>query len=216
MRKMCESLDLNYDKLRKKWNFLLIVGLVGVIGLYIILQEIFVVIFFFIMYFYVQSDKQSIITQARKLKLLKQQEFVNFVSYITIFLENKFNVYQTLKICIPYLDNCMQKDVEKFVDEIDNDKTIFPYVNIAEKIGTSLIMQMMVMLYQININGYDAKYLHKFPYLIDKAYDMLTKEKIQYKKNEMGIYAMIPIISLLIMVFIMVFQIIGMVGGVVV
>ena len=45
---------------------------------------------------------------------------------------------------------------------------------------------------------------------------MLTKEKIQYKKNEMGIYAMIPIISLLIMVFIMVFQIIGMVGGVVV
>ena len=40
MRKMCESLDLNYDKLRKKWNFLLIVGLVGVIGLYIILQEI--------------------------------------------------------------------------------------------------------------------------------------------------------------------------------
>ena len=146
MREMCESLDLNYDKLRKKWNFLLIVGLVGVIGLYIILQEIFVVIFFFIMYFYVQSDKQSIITQARKLKLLKQQEFVNFVSYITIFLENKFNVYQSLKICIPYLDNCMQKDVEKFVDEIDNDKTIFPYVNIAEKIGTSLIMQMMVML----------------------------------------------------------------------
>ena len=45
---------------------------------------------------------------------------------------------------------------------------------------------------------------------------MLTTEKIQYKKNEMGIYAMIPIISLLIMVFIMVFQIIGMVGGVVV
>ena len=88
MRKMCESLDLNYDKLRKKWNFLLIVGLVGVIVLYIILQEIFVAIFFFIMYFYVQSDKQSIITQARKLKLLKQQEFVNFVSYITIFLEN--------------------------------------------------------------------------------------------------------------------------------
>ena len=85
MREMCESLDLNYDKLRKKWNFLLIVGLVGVIGLYIFLQEIFVVIFFFIMYFYVQSDKQSIITQARKLKLLKQQEFVNFVSYITIF-----------------------------------------------------------------------------------------------------------------------------------
>ena len=39
---------------------------------------------------------------------------------------------------------------------------------------------------------------------VEKAYDMLTKEKIQYKKNEMGIYAMIPIISLLIMVFIMV------------
>ena len=75
---------------------------------------------------------------------------------------------------------------------------------------------MMVMLYQINTNGYDAKYFHKFPYLIDKAHDLLTKEKIQQKKSEMGIYAMIPIISLLIIVFIMVFQIIGMVGGVVV
>ena len=91
-----------------------------------------------------------------------------------------------------------------------------PYVKVAENIGTSLIMQMMVMLYQINVSGYDVKYLHKFPYLIDKAYDLLTQEKIQQKKSEMGIYAMIPIISLLIVVFIMVFQIIGMVGGVVV
>lgn len=216
MRKKCDLLGLDYDKLRKKWKFILIIGLVGTIFFYIILHEIFVVIFFFIMYFYVQSDKQNIITQARKIQLLKQQEFVNFVSYITIFLENKFNVYQATKICTPYLDKYLQKDVTKFIEEIDNDKTIFPYINIAEKIGTSLIMQMMVMLYQINVSGYDAKYLHKFPYLIDKAYDRLTKEKIQYKKNEMGLYAMVPIVSLLIMVFIMVFQIIGMVGGVVV
>lgn len=216
MKEACKLLDYNYDKLRKKWNTILILGFLGTIFLYVILHEIFVIIFFFLMYLYVQNDQQYIRNYARKLKLQKQQEFVNFVAYITIFLENKFNVYQSLKICIPYLDKSLQKDIETFVQQIDVDKTIIPYINIAENIGTSLIMQMMVMLYQININGFDAKYLHKFPYLIDKAYDLLTKEKIQHKKNEMGIYAMVPIISLLIMVFIMVFQIIGMVGGVVV
>ena len=214
MKEACKVLELDYNKLKKKWNFILLIGVIGTLFLYLILKEMFVIIFFILMFLYQQSDQQNILKEARKLKLQKQQEFVNFISYITVFLENKFNVYQSLKICIPYLDKCLQKDVTNFVSSIDNDKTITPYVNVAESVGTSLIMQMMVMLYQINTSGYDAKYLHKFPYLIDKAYDLLTKEKIQSKKSEMGIYAMVPIISLLIIVFIMVFSIIGLVGGV--
>lgn len=214
MKEACKLLLLlDYNKLIKKWHFILIIGAVGTFIMYFFIRESYVCIFFMLAYIYEHIDRQNILSMANKYRLQKQQEFVNFASYLIIFLENKYNVYYAVKVCIPYLDKCLQSDIEEFLNQIDEDKTIMPYVSLAEKIGTSLVMQMMIMLYQMNVSGYDAKYLTKFPYLIEKAQDLLVKEKINKKRSEVGIYSMVPIIGLMVVVFVMVFSIIGMVGG---
>ncbi len=216
IKEACQLLLLDYNKFLKKRFFVLLIGIVSTIIMYFFINELYVCMFFVLAYLYNYFDKQNILSRADKYKFQKQCEFVNFTAYLIIFLENRFNVYHALKVCIPYLDKCLQNDIEMFINQIDDDKTIKPFVTLAEKIGTPLVMQIMIMIYQMNISGYDAKYLTKFPYLIEKAHDLLIKEKINKKRNEVEIFSMIPIVGLMIIVFVMVFSIIGMVGGTVV
>lgn len=213
MKEVCKILGIDYGKINKKWKKLYLISLLVFSIVYITISLKLSVIIFLLIYLYIQMDKQSYRVKAQKIKNIKYHEFINFISYITVFLENKFNVYQSLNICLPYINKYLQSDIELFIHEIDNDKSIVPYMNMGQKIDSPQINQIMMLLYQIDKSGSDPKYLNKFPYLLEKAYEINIKEKIMKKRNEMGIFSLIPLLSLLIIIFYMVFSIIGMVGG---
>lgn len=213
MKESVNILGLDWNKIKKRWKRIYLLSLIIFIFCCFAFPLKFSVFIFVLMLLYVEIEKKSYSSKVQKIKNIKQLEFINFISYITVFLENKFNVYQSLNICLPYINKYLRDDIELFIKEIDNDKSIIPYMNLAQKIETSQINQIMMLLYQIDKNGYDSKYLSKFPYLLDKANEINMKEKIMKKRNELGIFSLIPLLSLLIIIFYMVFSIIGMVGG---
>ena len=96
----------------------------------------------------------------------KEYEFANLLSYLLVFLENKFNVYQSLQLASGYCKKIISDDIEKLLLDIDLDKSIMPYQSFAKNFKSNVIYQVIMMIYQLDANGYDAKYLNNFPTLI--------------------------------------------------
>ena len=153
--------------------------------------------------------------EIKKEKEDKEYEFANLVSYLLIFLENNFNVYQALLLTTSYCNDSLSSDIEKLIEEIDYDKSIVPYQNFAQKFETNIIYQLVMMIYQLDINGYDVKYLHNFPLLIENIRQAKIENMIAIRKTNMSYLTVLPIISLLVVVFTLSLLILTMMGGII-
>ena len=161
--------------------------------------------------YYMNNKKQK---EIKKEKEDKEYEFANLVSYLLIFLENNFNVYQAL-LTTSYCNDSLSSDIEKLIEEIDYDKSIVPYQNFAQKFETNIIYQLVMMIYQLDINGYDVKYLHNFPLLIENIRQAKIENMIAIRKTNMSYLTVLPIISLLVVVFTLSLLILTMMGGII-
>ena len=162
--------------------------------------------------YYMNNKKQK---EIKKEKEDKEYEFANLVSYLLIFLENNFNVYQALLLTTSYCNDSLSSDIEKLIEEIDYDKSIVPYQNFAQKFETNIIYQLVMMIYQLDINGYDVKYLHNFPLLIENIRQAKIENMIAIRKTNMSYLTVLPIISLLVVVFTLSLLILTMMGGII-
>lgn len=145
----------------------------------------------------------------------KEYEFSNLLSYLLVFLENNFNVYQSLQIAMNYCKEILREDIEVLLNEIDLDKTIIPYQNFANKFDSTIVYQVVMMIYQLDINGYDAKYLNNFPSLIDNLKQARIENIINARKMNMSFMTVIPIVALMMVVFSLVFFILINLGGII-
>ena len=199
--------------MNKRIIIILGVGILS-IGSYFIFKNIVVSLLIFIIYYCLDFYKKSADkTKENKLIQDKEYEFANLLSYLLVFLDNNFNVYQSLQLSLNYCKECLVKDVETLISEIDLDKSIIPYQNFASKFKSNIIYQIVMMIYQLDINGYDAKYLANFPSLINSLKQARIDSIIQSRKMNMSFMTIFPIIALLGVVFTLVFYILSMVGG---
>lgn len=199
--------------MNKRIIIILGVGILS-IGSYFIFKNIVVSLLIFVFYYCLDFYKKSADkTKENKLIQDKEYEFANLLSYLLVFLDNNFNVYQSLQLSLNYCKECLVKDVETLISEIDLDKSIIPYQNFASKFKSNIIYQIVMMIYQLDINGYDAKYLANFPSLINSLKQARIDSIIQSRKMNMSFMTIFPIIALLGVVFTLVFYILSMVGG---
>ena len=129
------------------------------------------------------------------------------------YIIRDFNVYQSLIMTMNYCNEILAKDIETLIEEIDFDKSIIPYQNFAKKFETNIIYQLVMMIYQLDINGYDVKYLHNFPLLIENIRQAKIENMIAIRKSNMSYLTVLPIISLLIVVFSLSLYILTLIGG---
>ena len=199
--------------MKRKWLVLLCVIGLGLI-LYLIFRKIIlsfgVILLYLVLELYIKSNEKN-----KKDKLIKEKEyeFSNLLSYLLVFLDNNFNVYQALQLSMGYCKECLVKDVETLINEIDLDKSIIPYQNFAKQFNSNVIYQIVMMIYQLDINGYDSKYLASFPSLIASLKQARIDSIIQARKMNMSFMTIIPLLSLLIIVFSLVIYILSMIGG---
>ena len=158
--------------------------------------------------------KNETIKNNKKLMENKEYEFANMLSYLLVFLNNNFNVYQSLKMCTSFTKDILVDDIEKLINEIDEDTSIIPYQNFASNFNSSIIYQVVMMIYQLDINGYDPKYLANFPSLINNLKQSKIENMINSRKMDMSFLTITPIISLLLVVFAFVFFILFSFGGI--
>jgi len=192
------------------------VGIVALLALisYLLFENIifsFIIIFVFIIVTFIKSNEED--KKNKKEVEMKEYEFANMLSYLLVFLENNFNVYQSLEMTLSFIKEILVKDVEELINDIDVDKSIEPYQKFASKFKSNIVYQVVMMIYQLDINGYDAKYLNNFPSLISSLKEARVQNMISTRKMNMSFMTIVPIISLMMVILVLIFYILMSVGG---
>ena len=145
----------------------------------------------FINYFYLSRYKDLV----RKLEEKHNVEFISLLSYFEIFISNHNNVYRSFEMLIPYSSDWMNERLEKMLQEIDQDKSVNPYVRFAKNFSYLVIENVMVSIYQMTEQGENDYSLLQFDHVFSSLNDALMKNKIAVHEKNIDILNAFPLIG---------------------
>lgn len=108
-----------------------------------------------------------------------ETEFVRVFSYLNVYLHDGLPVYTCLKNITEYSSKEMRKKLKQLLKEIDEDKSVTPYIEFASNFPSLLVKEVMVSLYLISEQGGVEVYMPQF----EKTFDQLANEKRNFDKE---------------------------------
>jgi|GEM_PF-1438264 len=94
--------------------------------------------------------------------------FIDAFNVLKVFLSNGLNVYRSLEETIKYVKPQLREPLMRLLEDIDVDKTLAPYIAFARLFKINIVEQLMVALYQLDIEGGDIRQLEGFEYMFDQ------------------------------------------------
>jgi hypothetical protein len=115
-------------------------------------------------YLYLQHERTKELLLAEK-----QKYFIDAYRLIKVLLMQSISPYQSLQTILPFVHPNLAQDVHTLLLSIDQDKSIFPYLQFANRFHSLMIEQLMFALYQLENQGGGSQQLQQFQYLFDQA-----------------------------------------------
>lgn len=107
-------------------------------------------------------------TNKKRNSLQNLNEFINVFTYFKIYIKNGLTVYDSLLEIRQYSTPWMYQQIEVLILEIDNDKTILPYMNFAKKFNNNIVEEIMITIFQMVDDGTNYNYVNSFTYIFDE------------------------------------------------
>ena len=216
LKSKIESLNLDFSKEMMKLgaiNLILIVGIVvlsifkfNVIAISLLLGALVIFNYFFL-------TRYSKIEKEKKVKL--DESFIEVFSFLRIYLSNKETVYHSLNEVRAFADEEMNTKLELLINQIDEDKSIKPYIDFASSFSDKVIEEVMIALYEITNSGSSDIYLNQFNKIFEELKTRIENEK-SYKRikffDNLNIFSIVG--SGIIMVTLS-FAVISLLGGII-
>lgn len=109
--------------------------------------------------------RHKISNKYSQLQLEYEQEFINGMNYLRIYLSNGTNVYSSFQILSQHLKPWFKSKVEEMLARIDEDKSISPYIKLANYFQNPLIEEIMIAIFQLNESGNSLSDMWQFNHL---------------------------------------------------
>ena len=216
LKNKIESLSLNY---KKEMTYLIIGNIiifVIIITLFILKINIIGILISFgllILFNYFSLNKYSKLEKENKDKL--DQSFIEIFSYLKIYLSNGETIYQSLKEVNVFADDNIEPYIDKLIKDIDEDKTIRPYMEFAQNFNDKSIEEVMIALYEITNSGASELYLNQFYKIFENLKNKIENDK-SYKRirffENLNVFSIVG--SGMIMI-ILSFAVISLLGGII-
>lgn len=219
MKKLKEKMLILGLKPKKEFLIILISNLVLIVlavVLYLILKEIIYVAvcigaaFIFDLLF---LSRYSKLINAKNVQNL--QEFATIFGYFRIYIHNGFSVYSALKELVNFANPDLKKMLEDLVNEIDEDKSVQPFVKFGKKFNEIIVEEMMISIYQLIDDGETSDYLVQFELIFDKFSDLLYENYLRSKDKKLGTLSSAPLIGSSYLIVVLTIGILGVIGEVV-
>lgn len=208
-------LGINYKKALKNRikNSIIIFILFLILG--IILQKYWISgLSFVISIFYYKMKYYSTKKKRKQLIVIKKRMFPSMVKKLLILLRTN-NIYVSLNKLLTFTDEPIRKYLKELIDEIDDDKSITPYINFANKMEFIEAYQVMVMLYTFSEKSMSKSHLKSLEDMIFQLYNNEIEDVIETKKRLMWLYPNYVILSMMAMIFsLAIFMLLDIMNGV--
>ena len=163
LRQKIESLSLNFAKemsILAVVNVLLIAALIAMffinLSILVIIGIAITIVAFNL--FYLNRYNTMILNKEKKL----DNEFIEIFSYLRIYLYNEETVYSALKNISEFASSKMKDRIEQLLSDIDEDKTVQPFITFARLFQNKVIEEVMIALYEMVNSGNKDIYLNQF------------------------------------------------------
>ena len=143
-----------------------------------------------------------------------ENEFVEMFSYLRIYLVNKQNVYQALKESSQFTSIEMKEEVNKFLEKIDEDKTVVPFVEFGRKLKNKIIEEVMISLYQMVDAGSSLTYLNQFIQLFENFQARFKKEDWDKRLKKLELFNTLSLLGVGYLMIIILLVIVSIIGDV--
>ena len=213
LKKTIEYVGLSYKKEQIKIILLNIVALALAVTMIFFNRSPFVIIIGLMLViganYYIFSSYSG-----RKVRLNKERadEFVYVISYFRIFISNRNNVYQSFNKIIEYSSDWMKEKLEIFLRAVDDDKSIKPFTDLADRFELPIARNVLVSIYQMVEQGETSEQLNQFTILFEQMSKTLNDERKDRKLRSFDVVGFFPIIGAGLVTVALTFSMLSMVG----
>lgn len=148
----------------------------------------------------------------RKILREREDEFIVMIGYFQIYIANSYNVYQAFRSLIPYASPWMEEQLQTLIIEIDNDKSVKPFITFAEKFTNKMTSNVMLTIYQMVDEGESSLHMMQFTSLFQQLSKNHQKQLIDDKDRSLSSIATLPLIGAGAVTVLLTFGIISIVG----
>ncbi len=140
------------------------------------------------------------------------QEIAILFGYFRIYIHNGYSVYSALKEITNFANVDLRRSLNQLVKEIDEDKSVKPFVKFARQFNEIIIEEMMVSIYQMIDDGETSDYLIQFEMIFDKFSDLLYDRYLKGKNAKLGAISSTALIGSCFLVIVLTIGVIGVIG----
>ena len=196
LKETIELVGLSYKKELIKLSLVNLLTMVATLIVYILIKNValLLVLVFALLFldFYLltrYSDKKRMLLKSR------EDELVTIISYFEIYIQNNSNVYQSFVQLIPFCSDWMKEKIETMLSEIDEDKTVQPFINFANNFQQLSTHSLMLSIYQMVDQGENSEQLIQFNVIYDELARNRNKEMIERQDKALSNMSIFPLIG---------------------
>lgn len=135
-------------------------------------------------------------------------DFVSLFTFFKIYLHNGYSVYTALKEIQSFADKQLAMYLSELIREIDQDKTITPFIRFGRKFNDLVIEEMMISIYQMIDDGSNPSHLSQFDLIFAKISDLAYLKELNKKRNGLASMSTFPLIGSGVLIIMVTFGII--------
>lgn len=185
--------------------FLILLGVAGYLllnSMIYLASGLLLLLLFNILYFSRYSKMEE------EQKDLAKRDFVSLFTFFKIYLHNGYSVYTALKEIQSFADHDLATYLSELIREIDEDKSITPFIHFGRKFDDLIIEEMMISIYQMIDDGSNPTHLSQFDAIFSKVSDLAYEKELEKKKNGLASMSSFPLIGSGLLVLMVTFGII--------
>ncbi len=124
-----------------------------------------------------------------------EKDFSESFRCFSVFVETGMTPYQALRETLPFSSPALREKIETLLHEIDEDKSVAPYVRFSDGFRSLAVRQVMIAIHRMASEGGGEAYLRQFRSLFQSYGDESRKKAAADLDGRMGMASFLPLVA---------------------
>ena len=140
-------------------------------------------------------------------------ELIDLFSYFQVFISNHIPVYAAFSNLMNYSSDWMKEKINQMLKQIDNDKSVQPFINFSKHFQNLVFESLLISIYQMIDEGESLEKNNEFTFLFNEVSQSNARRKLEKKKRSLDILSSFPLFGSGIITVTLTLSIVSSIGG---